>query len=114
MATRLLPDQFEDLEPYVSKWALATGPERGRARLSSTMEEIQVFCDATFPRMDAIIEYLDQFPLEALPEEVRPLLYLTLSLAEVSRPVELFGRPGAKGLDETRFELIREPELPRL
>ena len=114
MTVGLLPEQFKDLEPYASKWGLATGPERGRKRLSSTMEEIQAFYDAIFSRVDAIMEYLNQFPLETMPEEARRLLYLTLSLAEVSRPVELFGQPAAEGLDETRFALTHEPELPRL
>ena len=103
MSERQLPEPFSDLEPY-SAWSLATEGERQRKRLSSSMEEIQVFYDAILPRMDAIISYLDQFPLDALPTAAQRLLYLTCSLAEVSTAVELFKQPRVPdGYDATRF-----------
>src|SRR5712691_12142500 len=101
MPNRLLPDQFQDLEPFVETWALATETDRNRKRLSSTMEEIQTFYNALVPRMEAILEYLNQFPLakmpedvQTLPEETRRLFYLALSLAEVTTAVELYKQPG--------------------
>ncbi len=113
MGTNLLPEQFSDLEPFAKEWALATGPERARQRLSSSIEKIRAFYDAMLPRMDEIITYLNQFPLEKIPEQAKPLFYLTLSLAEVSRPVELYGQPEAAGIEESRFVLTHEPELDR-
>lgn len=39
MTERLLPDQFQDLAPFLA-WALATERERSARRQSSTMAEI--------------------------------------------------------------------------
>jgi len=105
----ILPEQFSDLERFVGPWALATERERNRKRLSSTMEEIRTFYDAMLPRMAATVEYLNQFPLEQMPEEAKRLLYLTLSLAEVANAVELFGQPGViDGFDPERFIPMHE------
>jgi len=103
MSEGLLPDPFKDLEPLIG-WALAKESERIRKCLSSTMEEIQAFYHAVLPRMEVIIEYLNQFPLDQMPEEAERLFYLTLSLAEVAGAVELYGQPGViDGLDPSRF-----------
>lgn len=103
MPERQLPEPFADLEPYIA-WSLATEKERQRKRISSTMLEIQTFYDALLPRMDAIISYLDQFPLEAMPADARRLLNLTFSLAEIAPAVEQFKQPSvADGYDATRF-----------
>ena len=104
MSQSLLPRQFTDLEPFASGWSLAEERARNQKRLTSTMEELQTFYDAIFPRMEAILEYLEQFPLDAMPEEVRRLFLLTLSLAEIAPAVELFGQPGViDGFESTRF-----------
>ena len=104
MSERLLPELFQDLEPFAFAWALATERERSGKRLSSTMAEIQAFYDALLPRMEAVIDYLNQFPLEAMPADARQLMYLTLSLAEVAPAVELFKQPSVKdGYDAARF-----------
>jgi hypothetical protein len=105
----LLPDPFKDLEPFVSSWALAKEAERNRKRLSSTMEEIRAFYQALLPRMEAIIAYLNRFPLEEMPEDARRLFYLTLSLAEISPAVELYGEPGViDGFESARFVPVRD------
>ena len=103
MAEHVLPETFHDLEPFAG-WALATEKERNQKRLASTMTEIQAFYDAILPRMEAVIAYLNQFPLDAMPAEVQRLLSLTFSLAEVSTAVELFKQPSVvDGYDATRF-----------
>lgn len=107
-----LPEQFKDLEPFVSAWALARAEERHSKRLSSRMAEIEAFYQAMLPRMDAIIEYLNQFPADALPEEAKRLFYLTLSLAEVAPAVELFRQPGVvDGFDPSRFLPVEIPNM---
>jgi len=103
MPERQLPESFADLEPLVA-WALETERERTRKRLSSSMDEIQAFYNAIFPRMETVLNYLNQFPLQAMPVDAQRLLYLTLSLAEVSMAVELFKQPSVPdGYDLTRF-----------
>ncbi|HKA56256.1 MAG TPA: hypothetical protein VKJ47_21610, partial [Candidatus Binatia bacterium] len=92
MSDHVFPEPFRDLEAFAG-WALETEVERNRKRLASTMAEIQAFYDAMLPRMEAVIDYLNQFPLEAMPADAQRLLHLTFSLAEVSTAVELFKQP---------------------
>lgn len=108
MSDRVLPEPFRDLEPF-AEWALATETERNRKRLASTMAEIQEFYNAILPRMEAVVAYLNQFPLDAMPADAQRLLHLTFSLAEVSTAVELFKQPGVvDGYDATRFVPVHE------
>jgi hypothetical protein len=103
MSQPQFPTPFADLEP-VAAWALATEGQRARKRRDSTMTEIRAFYDAVLPRMDAIIDYLNQFPLENMPDDAQRLLHLTLSLAEVAPAVELFNQPlVTDGYDPERF-----------
>ncbi len=104
MSERLLPESFQDLEPVAAAWSLATERERNRKRLSSSMEEIQAFYAAILPRMEAVIAYLNQLPLDSMTVDAQRLMYLTLSLAEVAPAVELFKQPSVvDGYDAARF-----------
>ncbi len=96
MVERCLPEPFADLEPF-AHWVLATEGERNRQRLSSSMAELQAFHGAILPRMEAIIEYLNAWPLDALPEAAQRLQYMTLSLAEIAPAVDWFKQPNVPG-----------------
>ena len=101
--TKPLPEEFHDLEPYVD-WALATETERMHKRMASSMKELRTFYDAMLARMNAIVEYLKQFPADEMPVETRTLLHLSLSLIEVSNAVELYKQPKLPfGFDPARF-----------
>ena len=84
MADALLPPEFSDLEPFAKEWCLASEPERYAKRLASTMDEMQAFYDAIFPRAEEAIVYLDKFPLHDLPDDAHRLLQLLYSLILVS------------------------------
>src|SRR5713226_2170062 len=84
MNTQLpLPSGFSDLERFAD-WMLPTSVERNRKRLASSMDEISALYNALLPRLEEILAYLDQFSLEEMPQDALRLLFLTLSLAEVS------------------------------
>ena len=101
-----LPEPFADLEPFVA-WALATEDERNRRRRSSSMEDLRAFYDALLPRMDDVIAFLNQYPLDAMPDDARRLLYIGLSFMEVSTAVELLGEPDESGVFEaSRFTIV--------
>lgn len=103
MSLQHFPASFADLEPLAA-WALATEGQRARKRRNSTMVEIRAFYDAIVPRMDAILDYLNQLPLDTMPDDAQRLLHLTLSLAEVATAVELFNQPlVTDGYDPERF-----------
>jgi hypothetical protein len=100
---RLLPEAFEDLEPFTD-WALATEVERMAARESSTMEELRAFYNVMLRRLPAVVEYLNRLPLDGLPEPAERLLNMALSLSEVSIAVERYGQPRVvNGRERARF-----------
>jgi hypothetical protein len=88
-----LPPGFSELQPLVADWALATRAERFKKRYTSSMEEIRICYDAMMPKMQAIVDHLNQFPVDDIPEASRPLLYMSLSTIEISRAVELWNAP---------------------
>jgi hypothetical protein len=90
----MLPEAFSSLEPLAADgWCLATERERYVARLASNFPALLEFYDAAFPRFEEIVDYLDQFPLDDLPEQERNLLYLLYSLIQVSLAVDMWGQP---------------------
>ena len=98
-----LPEPFQDLIPYLA-WSLPTERERSAKRQASTMAEITTFYQAVLPRMEEVLPYLAQYPLENIPTEVQRLFYLALALAEVAPAVENFGQPSVvEGYDIARF-----------
>jgi hypothetical protein len=99
----ILPAAFSDLEPF-SDWALPSEFNRYAKRLDSTMEELQAFYDAAFPRLEESTEYLRSVSLDGISEEDHNLLWLFSSLITVSFPVEVWRQPrvpesGASSLD---------------
>ena len=109
MVNPLLPPEFSDLEPFAREWCLASEPERYAKRLESTMDELQAFYDAVFPRAEAAIAYCDRFPLHELPEEANQLLLLLYSLILVSFPVEIWRQPYIPDTGTASFELTLWP-----
>ena len=109
MADALLPPQFSDLEPYAKMWCLASEAERYAKRLASTMDGMQEFYDALFPRAEEAIAYLEKFPLYDLPDDARRLLQLLYSLIMVSFPVEIWRQPYIPDTGTSSFELKDEP-----
>jgi hypothetical protein len=105
----LLPGEFSDLEPFAATWCLATERERFARRLTSTMDEMQAFYDATFPRAEAAKAYLDGFALDAVPHDATNLLHLLYSLIMVSFPVECWKQPHVPDSGAAYLDLVGEP-----
>ena len=74
-----LPEQFRDLQSWAQVWALRTEAKRHARRLESTIDELRAFYDAMMPRIDDILVYLSEFPLENLTPESDRLLLLTFA-----------------------------------
>jgi len=105
----LLPPPFADLEPFAAVWCLPTEGERYDRRLASTMDELQAFYDACFPRVEEAIAYCDGFPLDEMPDEVVHLMQLVYSLIVVSMPVEAWRQPHVPDAGAARLDRIVEP-----
>jgi hypothetical protein len=93
MTDALLPQDFADLEPHAATWCLPGEPERFAQRMSSTMEEMQAFYDAGFPRIQDALAYCDKFPLDDLPDDAQHLLQLIHSIVIVAMCVEIWHQP---------------------
>jgi hypothetical protein len=102
------PDEFAALEPY-AEWALPTERERYDRRVTCTMAELQAFYDAAFVHFEAALEYLDRFPLDALPDDAQRLLYLYLALVTASFLVEVWRQPRVPDSGASSFDEVLAP-----
>jgi len=105
-----LPPDFADLEPFAG-WSLQTEAERYAKRLSSTMDELQAFYEGAFPRLEAVLDYLDQFDLDALPEDASRLLWLCYSLVNASFPVEVWRQSRVPDSGAASMDMLVEPAV---
>jgi hypothetical protein len=105
-----LPAEFADLEPFAG-WSLETESERYAKRLASTMDELQAFYDAAFPRLGEATVYLDTFDLSALPEDAQHLLWLCYSLVNASFPVEVWRQPRVPDSGAASMDMLVEPAV---
>ena len=89
--TGLLPQGFEELEPFVEDWALAGEAARAAARSAASDEERKRFYDAAQPLMEKALAHLDGKPIDALEGAGATLMRLMLALANVYHSVEVLG-----------------------
>ena len=114
MVTLHLPAQFADLDDMAVEWALPTQTSRLEKRLSSSMEEIREFYDRLVPRLEQMLDYLDQFPLQAMPADAQHLLNLAFAAAMLAPAVEMFKQPAVVcGFDPRNFLPTHEPTSTR-
>ena len=109
MTTRMLPEEFSDLEPFAETWCLDSEPERWELRQSSSLEEMQAFYDAVFPRAEEAMEYCDRFPLHNMPTQALHLFQMLLSLALVSYAVEVWGQQQPVDVGAATMERTADP-----
>jgi hypothetical protein len=103
-----LPAEFSDLEPYAD-WGLPTERERYAKRLASSMDELQAFYDAAFPRLEDAMAYLDNFELPELPDDAKRLLWVFSALVTVSFPVEVWRQPKVPDAGASSIDSVYEP-----
>lgn len=108
--TASLPAQFSDLEPFAD-WALATEAERYAKRLASSMDQLQAFYDAAFPRLEDVIAHLDKVGMDRLPAEELRLLWLSYSLVNASFPVEVWRQPRVPDSGPAKMDAVIQPAV---
>lgn len=85
---------LDTVQPHIDAWGvLATTEDRLEKRLASRLEDLLAFHDAMVPNLQAIIEYLNQFPLAQLAGEDLKLARATLALCEVDNAVNKWREP---------------------
>ncbi|MEM7542814.1 MAG: hypothetical protein AAF384_14705 [Pseudomonadota bacterium] len=113
MSSFLLPNEFSALETLAEDgWCLDNEIERTRKRHESKPEALRKFYDLVAPRLEEIIDYLNTKPFDDLAGADQRLLYLLLSMAEVTFAVEKFGgdESGYTGVPSERF--VAAHDLP--
>jgi hypothetical protein len=108
--TGTFPTAFSDLEAFAD-WSLETEAERYAKRLGSTMDELQAFYDAAFPRLEEAMRYLDELELKALSPEANRLLWLCYSLINASFPVEVWRQPRVPDSGAASMDVVVEPAV---
>ena len=103
-----LPADFADLEPFAD-WALPSEFDRYAKRLASTMDELQAFYDAAFPRLEAGTGHLRQVALDGISDEDRSLLWLFSSLVTVSFPIEVWHQARVPDSGAASVDVVVEP-----
>jgi hypothetical protein len=106
----VLPAEFVELESFAD-WAVPTERARYAKRIASTMDELQAFYDAAFPRIDDAIEYLEQQQFDTLPDDGKRLLWLYCSLMTASFPVEVWRQPRVPDSGAASFDAVLEPAV---
>jgi hypothetical protein len=103
-----LPPEFADLESFAD-WSLPSEFDRYAKRIASSMDELQAFYDAAFPRMDESEDYLRSVSLDGISDENRNLLWLFASLVTVSFPVEVWRQARVPDSGASSIDVVVEP-----
>jgi len=106
--TAAFPPDYADLEPFAD-WALPTENERYAKRVASSMEELQAFYDAVFPRLAESVEYLKGIELAQMTDQEANLVRLFEALVTVSFPVEVWRQPRVPDSGASSFDAIVQP-----
>lgn len=105
-----LPEGFEALSPFVSRWAPESTAARAALRDGATQEELKSFYQAASPLLDQALDFLDQRPVEQLSAPERRLMNMMLSFAHASLAVEIQGSEESKHATwRRRMHIERSP-----
>jgi hypothetical protein len=104
------PPQFADLEPFAD-WALQGEKARYAKRIASTMDELQAFYDAAFPRLAESVDYLKGVSLDDISDEDERLLWMFSALVTVSFPVEVWRQARVPESGASSFDAVLEPTI---
>lgn len=89
MPSRKLPEAFADLAQFVPDWALGSERERFLKLHAVSIATLRVFYDAMLPRLPAVLEHLNGYRIDAMPQDARTLFDLAMTFAETAHPIDL-------------------------
>ena len=111
MTTTRLPTPFSEWERFAEKWCKPREDERWDERIASSFAEVKDLYDTLMPRAEEAISYCDQYPLDAMPDDVKNLVYLLCSLIEASFPAECWKQVKVPDTGAAKVDCIVEPVL---
>ena len=104
-----LPHQFAEFARFAD-WAQPTTALRIKRRLSTSREQRLEFYNAMMGRIREIMEFLNGYPLDAMPPDVKHLFHMSLGLAAIGINVEWYdGHPSNEHLWE-HVNMQHEPD----
>lgn len=110
-----LPEEFAELERFCPKWIVESEAGRYRFRVGETMEALDDFYAAVFPRLDDICTHVDRYSLDGMPQQALNLLRLGQMLMEVSPAVHVYRQPDVPhSISFDRFHVISPVESIRV
>lgn len=113
-----LPEGFDDFAPYAD-WALPSESERREKHFSqSTFEELTALhsfgheiTESGKTRIENALAYLDQFPLDDMPQDAKHLLWILHSIAGITSTIEAWGEINPSHIgDYRRFMPLPDTE----
>ena len=114
MKTPPLPAAFQDLQSFVSDWALPNEKVRYQKLMHTELADLRVFFDAMLPRAGAIIALLKPHDPDALQGELLTLYRLLATFVETAHPIEKHRhrvqiRPDALAIPRPQRGLLSHP-----
>lgn len=106
--TPAVPEFMSRLSTFAQKWIVEKRSARMMARSTTPYEEIKLFYDEVFPHFPDMIAFLDEFEPGQLPQEAKPVLWLSLSVVECARCVELWRANDINAVDTARIKTYYE------
>ena len=109
--TTSCPTEFADLEPFAD-WCLRTEAERYAKRLASTMDEMQAFYDAAFPRLGRRAGLPRRATARRAARRRRPSCCgCATRWCTVSFPVEVWRQPRVPDSGAATMDAVIEPAV---
>jgi hypothetical protein len=93
------PD-FSGLQEFIDQFGFAEPHDRLYKRTTTSLTELKRFHDAVDPRLEEIIELLNQYPINDIPEQHMPLAYMALAMCEVDDAVKIWGSANLKYISD--------------
>lgn len=84
-----LPEQFNLLQPFVERWAVAGIANRAALRSATTDDEQRAFYEATKQLIGPVLDYLDTRPVESQGNAESTLLNIVLTYAHIALAIEI-------------------------
>ena len=86
-----LPERYAELEKNWGEWIIDSEPARTKLRFAKSDDELRAFYVALQPQLPALISFIGQHPIEALPADVKNLWWLVSSYIGVAVALEMYG-----------------------
>lgn len=96
-----LPEGFEDLAPFLDHWNTPTSHDRWIRRAATPYADVVRFYEAMFARAEEATVYLEQFPLNGMPEPAQNLFRLLLAMCHAAVAVEMHQSSGIRNAPPT-------------